>query len=82
MLVVNLALYECKCDVRLVWCQGGATCVSAAAAAVRGRTGSSGAGATHSHVARGADDGVAHAGAARGVRAAIEGTLTVNLALY
>ena len=56
------------------WRQGGATCLSAAAVAVRGRTGSSGAGATHSHVARGADDAVAHVGAARGVRAAIEGS--------
>ena len=37
---------------------GGATCVSAAAVAVRGRTGSAGAGAT-SHAARGAEGAVA-----------------------
>ena len=40
------------------WRPGGATCVSAAAVAVRGRTGSAGAGAT-SHAARGAEGAVA-----------------------
>ena len=47
------------------WRPGGATCVSAAAVAVRGRTGSAG---TEGAVAQAA-------AAARGVRAATEGTL-------
>ena len=58
------------------WRPGGSTCLSAAAVAVRGRTGSAGANTT-SHAARGA---VAQAGAARGVRAATEGTFRRDFA--